>query len=446
MFIKFGVGKKAAVGKPAAMTVAAAVAPPAGDAQPAGPFSPTRRLCAYSAVAFLVLLLLRAYGGASSANTANTVRGASAGACDAPAPAGAGALGAAPRAPAGAGALGAGALGAAPLDPAGGALDAPAWFAAAALPPDYGMAPAAFPDQPLDPSQAMIPAHFWRVFSQDAALSCLAAQRGGAVMFVGDSNMRETMSALWRWLGVAPVASALVHSRDERAWAAAERRNATRLIFSFAKSLPDIAFALEEEYALLRGLPPGRQQLGALVVNSGVWDLTHEDWARGVESAAMLSGHAARLAVFLERLRTVVLPLLGAPPPRLVWRTTTPSLSPLLSHARVAALAALDRSMLEAWNEGAARAGLPRWTIVESSDLLPAFGMGPHMFPDNSHPSPELCLLLAQAILNALCTPRLTLADLRALADPSRCGEMGVADLCRASLNGTRGVERLKAR
>ena len=392
----------------------------AGDVQHSSPT--LRLLCAVATILVLIpLLLLRANGGASSVSLE---RSASAGcACDAPAPA-------------------VGALGAPPA-PAGGALDAPAWFAAAALPPNYGMAAAAFPDVPIDPSLAMLPAHFWREFSRDAALSCIAAQQGGAVLFVGDSNMRETVNALWRWLGVAPVASALVHSRDERAWAAAEGRNATRLIFSFAKSLVDIAFALEEEHSLLRGLP-GSQQLGALVVNSGVWDLSHEDWARGVESTAMLSGHSARLAVFLERLRTVVLPMLGTPPPRLVWRTTTPSLNPLFSHARVAALAALDRSMLEAWNEGAARGGLPRWAIVESSDLLPAFGMGPHMFPDNHHPSPELCLLLAQAILNTLCTPKLTLADLRALADPSRCGEWGVEDLCRASLNGTRDIGRQK--
>jgi hypothetical protein len=321
----------------------------------------------------------------------------------------------------------------------GGALDVGTWRDAAVLPSDYALG-----TSPLfDPAAALLPANLWRNFSAEQALACLGTLPGATLLVVGDSNSRTVTNALFAMLGAEGVPPEHAHGRFERAWGAA------RVAFSFAFSLPDIAAAIEEDpwVALPEG-SGGALPVGALVLNSGVWDAHNEDWARGVPPELLLQGHAARMAVLLQRLRTHTVPLLQARAAgrlRLVWRTTTPSLAPELSHARMAALAQLDAALLGAWNAEAGARGLPAWELVAAGDAMPAAALDAARLPDSHHPSPEIAALLVQATLNRLCTPRPSLAAVEALgARAEWCDGAGggAVELCAAILRGSAALVR----
>ena len=325
------------------------------------------------------------------------------------------------------------------------AAAAASWLSAAILPYAFELGPPAFPP-PDNVStsvalSALLRAHFWRNFTSQDARDCIAGLRGGAVLFVGDSNTREIVNALFDSQGLEPIPKAWGHSRFERSL-----RGGGRVAFSFATSLPDIAAAIEEDSWVAGPTPPA---IGAIVCNSGVWDSLA--WSRGASPPQLLSGRAARMAVFLRRMRLTVLPLLartGAPPPLLVWRTTSPSLDPLLSAGRMGALATLDKTLLAAWNREAGGRGVPAWAIIESGEFMPAHHVGRTLLPDGHHPNAEVTFALVQATLNTLCGGEgLSVEEVEALgSDAAWCGgeDGGVEQVCLQSLGGLVVERRFK--
>jgi hypothetical protein len=315
-----------------------------------------------------------------------------------------------------------------PASSARAAWDAASFLAQAALPAGYAAAPA------YAPWPGASRARGWAGVSaaREDALACVA--RAGGLAFIGDSTSREAANVLLEALGGARVDTGVPHARhaaDAVFGANASGGGGARVAFRFSKHFAaregEPGESLAERIAELGG---GANGVRAFVVNVGLWELNPSQGGAGFEN--LLQHFARAVAAFLREMRERALPALAAAAPRgaapvtLIWRAINPTLTSrvladraaLLAPGRAAAANALVARALGAWNAREGAAGLPRWRIIDTFELMPQHALEDEgvLAGDGYHPCCAALRSIVDAALSEACGRDFTSETLDELA------------------------------